>query len=80
MRIINSVKCVQLLTGSADQQGNVWGNFLRSVGLRESKWRGEKQTTESKVRKVAWGFRFGYGPSSVWHHSLIIEGRLILKH
>jgi len=57
-----------LLTGSADQRGNVWGDFLRNVGSGEAKWRIEKQTTESKVRKVAWGFRFGYGPSSVWHH------------
>lgn len=68
-----------LFTGSADKQGNVWGNVLGNVGTGELKWRSEKQTTESKVRKVAGVLDLGMGQALFGTIALIIEGWLIFK-
>lgn len=64
-----------LFTGSADKRGNVWGN----VGPVDLKWRSEKQTTESKVRKVALVLDLGMGQALFGIIALIIEGWLIFK-
>lgn len=68
-----------LFTGSADKRGNVWGNVLGNVGTGELKWRSEKQTTESKVRKVAGVLDLGMGQALFGTIALIIEGWLIFK-